>query len=88
MKLRRALMSEKKQTKNTPNAEKQMPSNVVPLKAEKCVSEDCKKQPERAGFCNEHYAWFKEGLLTVDGYKAKDFDKKYHAWLRRTQKVA
>jgi len=81
-------MSEKKQPKNTPNPEKQMPSNVIPLKAEKCASEECKKKPERAGFCNEHYVWFKEGLLTIDGYRAKDFDKKYHAWLRRTQKAA
>lgn len=81
-------MSEKKQMKSNPSPEKQMPSNVVPLKAEKCTSEECKKKPERAGFCSEHYVWFKEGLLTIDGYKAKDFDKKYHAWLRRTQKAA
>lgn len=77
-------MSEKK-NKNTPAPEKQMPTNVVPLTAHKCLGEDCKAKPTRANFCNEHYIWFKEGLLTMDGYKAKDFDKKYHAWLRRTQ---
>ncbi|GIL18859.1 MAG: hypothetical protein BroJett040_26100 [Oligoflexia bacterium] len=80
-------MSEKKKS-NTPHPEKQLPSNVVPLTAAKCVGEDCKKKPERAGFCSEHYEWFKEGLLTIDGYKAKDFDKKYHAWLLRKQKAA
>jgi hypothetical protein len=82
-------MSEvKKQAKQATPVEKQMPTNVVPLKADKCTAEECKKKPERAGFCNEHYVWFKEGLMTIDGYRARDFDKKYHAWLRRTQKAA
>jgi hypothetical protein len=81
-------MSDKKPTKNTPSPEKQMPSNVVPLQAAKCTAEDCKKKPARAGFCEEHYEWFKEGLLTMEGYKAKDFDKKYHSWLRRKQQAA
>ena len=80
-------MSEKKM-KSAPAPEKQIPNNVIPLKAEKCVSEDCKKKPERAGFCGEHYVWFKEGLITVDGYKAKDFDKKYYNYMARTKKVA
>ncbi len=82
-------MSDKNATnKAAQDLNKQMPSNVTQLRPEKCISEDCKKKPERAGFCEEHYFWFKEGLLTIDGYKAKDFDKKYHAWLRRTQKAA
>ena len=70
------------------NIEKQIPNNVVPLVASKCTSEDCKKKPERAGFCSEHYVWFKEGLITIDGYKAKDFDKKYHLFIARSKKVA
>ncbi len=74
-------MSEK--SKTAPSPEKQMPNNVVSLTPNKCVAEDCKSKPSRAGFCEEHYKWFKEGLITMDGYKAKDFDKKYHAWLRR-----
>jgi hypothetical protein len=81
-------MSDKKPTKNTPSPEKQMPNNVVQLHAAKCAAEDCKKKPSRAGFCEEHYEWFKEGLLTMEGYKAKDFDKKYHSWLRRKQQAA
>lgn len=81
-------MAEKKANPNPPNLAKQMPANVIPLKAEKCLSEECKKNPERAGFCQEHYVWFKEGLLTIDGYRAKDFDKKFHSWLRRTKSAA
>ncbi len=65
------------------NLEKQVPNNVVPLAPVKCVAEECKRKPARAGFCDEHYTWFKEGLITMDGFKAKDFDKKYHNWLRR-----
>lgn len=69
--------------KNNPKPEKQMPSNVVALGPTKCVAEDCKAKPARAGFCDEHYLWFKEGLITMEGYKAKDFDKKYHAYMKR-----
>lgn len=79
-------MSDKKPAPpKSENADKQFPNNVVQLHANKCVAEDCKTKPARAGFCNEHYDWFKEGLLTMEGYKAKDFDKKYHAWMRRRE---
>lgn len=69
--------------KNTPHPEKQIPGNVVPLSAAKCCGEGCKEKPSRAGFCESHYEWFKEGLITLEGYKARDFDKKYHAFMRR-----
>lgn len=72
-------MSEKKQ--ETKSAKPQ--NNVVQLAAVKCTAEGCKTKPEKAGFCNEHYTWFKEGLLTIDGHKAKDFDKKYYAYMQR-----
>jgi hypothetical protein len=72
-----------KQQKNNVAPEKQMPSNVVPMAANKCTAEFCKAKPERGGFCGEHFAWFKEGLVTLEGFKAKDFDKKYHAMMRR-----
>lgn len=80
-------MAENK-SKTAPAPEKQMPGNVVPLQNHQCACEGCKKKPERAGFCTEHYTWFKEGLITLEGYRAKDFDKKYHAFMRRTQKAA
>jgi hypothetical protein len=81
-------MSDKKPTKNAPAPEKQMPSNVAAFKSEKCIAEGCKSDPARANFCTEHYTWFKEGLVTMDGYRARYFEKKYHDWLRRTSKVA
>lgn len=75
-------MAEKKPA--TPKTEvKPQGGQVISLVAEKCVAEGCKSKPEKAQFCKEHYTWFKEGLLTLEGKKAKDFDKKYHAWLRR-----
>ncbi len=73
----------KKPVQHTPSPEKQIPGNVVQLSAHKCTAEHCKAKPDRAGFCGEHYGWFKEGLLTLEGYNAKDFDKKYYAFLRR-----
>jgi hypothetical protein len=56
---------------------------VVSVDVHKCTAEACKVKPDRAGFCKEHYMWFKEGLITLEGYKAKDFDKKYQAMLNR-----
>ena len=65
--------------KNAPKKE----SNVISLADSKCVAEGCKHKSARAGFCNEHYTWFKEGLLTIEGYHAKDFDKKHALYMAR-----
>lgn len=73
-------MSEKK--------EKQVPNNVIPLAAARCASEGCKAKPTRAGFCEEHFEWFKAGLITKDGHKALDFDKKYQHFMNGKRKVA
>ena len=62
------------------------PGNVVHLPT-RCPAEGCGKKPQRAGFCSDHFTWFKEGLISRSGEKAKDFDKKYQAYLRR-QKAA
>jgi hypothetical protein len=75
-------------SKTAPAPEKQAPGNVVTLNAHQCTAEGCKKKPDRAGFCGEHYMWFKEGLITLEGYRAKDFDKKYNAFLQRAKKAA
>lgn len=66
-------------------ADKKAPGkdNVVSLQAERCVAEGCKHKSQRAGFCSEHYQWFKEGLLTIEGYHAKDFDKKHALYMAR-----
>jgi len=86
-------MADKKTAKpgapsNNPSPEKQIPNKVTQLHADKCAAQECKKGPEKANFCKEHFVWFKEGLITIGGDRSKDFDKKYHAWLRRTSKAA
>ncbi len=52
-----------------------------------CKSEGCKKKSEKMDFCSEHYDWFKWGLLTREGKKPIDFDKKYQAYTKH-KKVA
>lgn len=75
--------------KEKKNLEKQVPNNVVPLAAAKCMGEDCKQKPSRAGFCAQHFEWFKLGLITKMGAKAPDFDKKFHHYeATRSKKVA
>ncbi|PWU22825.1 MAG: hypothetical protein C5B49_00050 [Bdellovibrio sp.] len=58
------------------------PAKGVDANEHKCRAEECSKKPDRAGFCGEHYTWFKWGLITLEGYKARDFDKKYQDFLR------
>lgn len=73
-------MSDKK------NFDKQIPNNVIPLGPTKCIAEDCKSKPAKAGFCDHHFTWFKAGLITKDGAKAADFDKKHYHWELANQK--
>lgn len=75
-------MSDKK------NLEKQVPNNVVALGATKCCYEDCKSKPQRASFCNEHFDWFKAGLITKEGMRASDFDKKHYHYEMSKKKAA
>lgn len=63
--------------------EKQIPSNVVSLADSRCACEGCKKKSDKANFCAEHFVWFKEGLITKEGAKALDFDKKYYHFSAR-----
>jgi hypothetical protein len=62
------------------NLGKQIPNNVVAIGASTCCAEDCKKKSDLAGFCHDHFAWFKAGLITREGAKAADFDKKHYQW--------
>ena len=57
-------------------------SNVVPFPT-KCIAEGCSKKPSRMSFCSEHYDWFKFGLITKEGKKPIDFDKKLMAYQRK-----
>ena len=52
-----------------------------------CKAEGCKKKAEKMDFCSEHYDWFKFGLITKEGKKPIDFDKKYAAFSKH-RKVA
>lgn len=58
----------------------QMPTN--------CCVEKCGKKNARLNFCEEHFTWFKEGLISKKGERPTDFDKKYQAYLMRTKKAA
>ncbi len=63
--------------------DKQIPNNVVSLSDHKCKFTECKAKSARAGFCNEHFEWFKAGLITKEGERAADFEKKYHNYARK-----
>ena len=56
-------------------------SNVLPLS--RCSAESCSKKSEIMNFCNEHYAWFKFGLVNKEGKRPSDFDKKYTAYMKK-----
>jgi hypothetical protein len=62
------------------------PGPVVNLPTN-CKAEGCKKKSEKMDFCSEHYDWFKWGLLTREGKKPIDFDKKHQAYTKH-KKVA
>lgn len=68
-------MSDKK-----PKNKENKPSNVIAL-PERCPAEGCSKKAERSAFCNEHFEWFKEGLINRQGERPKDFDKKHQAYM-------
>ena len=48
-----------------------------------CPAEGCKKPVKRMHFCEEHFQWYKEGLLNKKGQRPSDFDKKYQNWMRK-----
>lgn len=59
------------------------PANNVIQLPQKCPVEGCSKKPQRSVFCQEHFAWFKEGLINRQGEMPKDFDKKYQTYMRK-----
>jgi hypothetical protein len=48
-----------------------------------CVAETCKAKSTRLNFCDEHFQWFKEGLVTKTGVRPSDFDKKYVNYMKK-----
>ena len=58
-----------------------------------CKCAGCKKHQARFSFCDDHYEWFKFGLITKEGKKVMDFDKKlshfeHYVEKQKTYKVA
>lgn len=53
-------------------------TNVVSLN--KCSAEGCSHRADLMNFCNEHYDWFKFGLITKEGKRPSDFDKKFQSY--------
>ncbi len=47
-----------------------------------CKADGCKKKAEKMDFCSEHYDWFKWGLITKNGQKPIDFEKKYQSYMK------
>lgn len=78
-------MKEKKEPKGP--GPSPVPQNVVAMPS-RCPVEGCGKKATKAEFCDEHFIWFKEGLISRDGKKPKDFDKKYRAYMARVAKKA
>lgn len=54
----------------------------------RCKAESCNAKIARMNFCDEHFTWFKEGLITKEGQKPKDFDKKYNDYMNRHKKAS
>lgn len=57
---------------------------------EHCKAEGCKSKMARMTFCEPHFEWFKFGLITREGKKVGDFEKKmghFEAYVAR-QKTA
>lgn len=52
----------------------------------KCCAEGCTKKTDILTFCQEHYDWFKFGLITKTGKRPSDFDKKYTAYQAHNKK--
>lgn len=71
-----------KKTGGDKKAQPQPAAQVISLHPDRCKAEACKAKPSRANFCNEHFTWFKQGLITLDGQYAKDFDKKYQQFMK------
>lgn len=78
-------MSENKNPKTNPNPHPQpKPQAPVATMPDRCPVEGCGKPQKKLLFCQEHFLWFKEGLVNKKGEKPRDFDKKFQAYKRKT----
>ncbi|MCM2280662.1 MAG: hypothetical protein NDI61_02310 [Bdellovibrionaceae bacterium] len=60
--------------------------NVVALS--RCTTQGCNKKTDLLTFCNEHYEWFKFGLINKKGERPTDFDKKFIAFQKHKKQAA
>lgn len=67
--------------------QQQQQGKVVEM-PKKCTAEGCKNKDVRMSFCQEHFAWYKEGLITAKGKQVKDFDKKFQSFMHRKSRTA
>ncbi len=58
------------------------PAKKVVALPTKCKAEGCKSGISKLEFCDEHYAWFKWGLVNKEGKRPIDFDKKHQAYMK------
>ncbi len=63
--------------------EAQGPNNNVTSMPDRCLAEGCNKGQAKLTFCDEHFVWYKEGLVNKKGERPSDFDKKYQLYLRK-----
>lgn len=73
-------MSSSPKQKPEVKSPQQPKSNVIDLASMRCKTEGCNKKSTRADFCEEHFEWFKAGLVNKEGKKVPDFDKKMMAF--------
>ncbi len=64
------------------NDKKPVPGAVASV-PDRCPAEGCKSGVKRMHFCEEHFAWYKEGLINKKGLRPSDFDKKYQNYMRK-----
>lgn len=69
-------------------AKKKQAPPPAPVAAAPANCPVCGKKSAKMHFCQEHFMWFKAGLVNRRGEKPSDFDKKYQSFLRKEAKTA
>lgn len=68
-------------------SEQKKPQNGAPAQVttmpDRCPAEGCGKPQKKMHFCEEHFLWFKAGLINKKGERPSDFDKKYEVYKRK-----
>jgi hypothetical protein len=63
-------------------------ATVIDMASMRCKADGCNKKSSRADFCEEHFEWFKMGLITKEGKRAADFEKKFQQHINHQKKSA